>query len=104
MNLRKNQSYTRYSRPFRVKLLPIHSRINTIKKVIKYIKVAEYVDYAKSIGNGIIIPHSIDVLKIEEFAHSYTNTFEFVPVKWHKIRNIQWRRHIYSWAYNQAKS
>jgi O-methyltransferase len=103
-NLRKNQIYTRYFRPIRVKLLPIHTRINAIKKVIKHIKIAEYVDNAKYIGDGIITTHSIDILKIEEFAHSYTNAFEFVPAKWHTIRDILWRSHIYSWAYNQGKS
>ena len=65
---------------------------------MKDIKVAEYINDAEYIGDGIITSHNINVLKIEEFAHSYANAYELVPVKLKNVRDIAWRSRIYSWA------
>jgi O-methyltransferase len=95
--------YRHFFQKIRIKILPFETKIRAILLIISNYKVAKYVINTTYIGDGILTTHNTDLLKEEKFTDAFSESIKDLPEHL-PLKDILWRSHIFSWAYNRAKN
>jgi len=95
--------YRHFFQGIRIAFLPFETKIRAILLTISNFKIAKYVINATYIGDGILTTHNIDLLKDNKFSDAFLESVRDLPEHL-PVRDILWRSHIFSWAYNRAKN
>ena len=101
--MRQTYIYRHFFQKIRIKILPLETKIRAISLIISNPKIAKYVINTTYIGDGILTTHNIDLLKDEKFTNAFGESVKYLPENL-PVKDILWRSHIFSWAYNRAKN